>query len=64
MNITTFGKASFRHALIVAGLVVGLGIGTAYAASDNASMPKAHSESMGAAISDTAHRQGEGQADG
>jgi hyperosmotically inducible protein len=53
MNITSFGKVSFRNALIVAGLVVGLGIGTAYAASDDASAPKAHSENMGAAISDT-----------
>lgn len=54
MNITSFGKASFRNTLIAAGLVVGLGIGTAYAASDDASAPKAHSEGMGAAISDTA----------
>jgi hypothetical protein len=54
MNITSFGKVSFRNALIVTGLVVGLGIGTAYAASDDASAPKAHSENMGAAISDTA----------
>jgi hyperosmotically inducible protein len=54
MNITAFGKPSFRNALIVAGLFVGLGIGTAYAASDDDSMPKAHSENMGAAVSDTA----------
>lgn len=53
MNITAFGKASFRNALIVAGLVAGLGIGTAYAA-DDASAPKAHSDGMGAAVSDTA----------
>lgn len=54
MNITSFGKTSFRNALIVAGLVVGLGIGTAYAASDDASAPKAHSDGMGAVVSDTA----------
>ncbi|MHB8742961.1 MAG: BON domain-containing protein [Sulfuricaulis sp.] len=54
MNITSFGKPSFRNALIVAGLAVGLGIGTAYATSDDAPAPEAHSDSIGAAVSDTA----------
>ncbi len=54
MNITSLGKVSFRNTLIVTGLIVGLGISTAYAASDDGSMPKAHSDGMGAAISDTA----------
>ncbi|MHB8623654.1 MAG: BON domain-containing protein [Sulfuricaulis sp.] len=54
MNITSFGKPLFRNALIVAGLAVGLGIGTAYATSDDASAPEAHSDSMGAVVSDTA----------
>lgn len=54
MNVTSFGKTLFCNTLIVAGLVVGLGIGTAYATSDDASAPKAHSDGMGAAVNDTA----------
>ncbi|MHB8535074.1 MAG: BON domain-containing protein [Sulfuricaulis sp.] len=54
MNITSFGKTSLRNALIVAGLVVGLGVGTAHAASNDTYAPEAHSNGMGAAISDTA----------
>jgi hyperosmotically inducible protein len=54
MNMFLFGKNSFRNTLIVASLAFGLGIGTAGAASDDASMPEAHSDGLGATISDTA----------
>ena len=54
MNMTSLCKSSFRNALITAGLAAVLGIGAAVAASDDASMPQAHSDSMGAAITDTA----------
>ncbi|MBI3546499.1 MAG: BON domain-containing protein [Gammaproteobacteria bacterium] len=54
MNTSSFGKTSFRNTVIAAGLIVGLGIGTAYAASDDDSAPKAHSDGIGAAVSDTA----------
>lgn len=53
MNTISSSKVSLRHAFIVAGLVIGLGAGMAYAADDD-SAPKAHSDGMGAAISDTA----------
>lgn len=54
MHITAFGKHSLRNATIVASLVVGLGFGTAVAASDDASAPKAHSDGISATLSDTA----------
>ena len=54
MNMTSFRKTSFRNVLIVAGLAAGLGIGTANAASDDASMPQPHSDNLGAAVIDTA----------
>lgn len=40
--------------LLVAGLAAGLGIGTANAASSDQTEPKAHSDSLGAAVSDSA----------
>jgi hyperosmotically inducible protein len=46
--------SSFRNALVVVGLAAGLGIGTVTAAPDDPSTPQAHSDSMGAAITDTA----------
>ena len=52
MKIRSFCTTSFHTALIAAGLVIGLGVSTAYAADDAA--PQAHSNSMGTAISDTA----------
>ncbi|MEO8304813.1 MAG: BON domain-containing protein [Betaproteobacteria bacterium] len=54
MGIPSFGKAAVFTALIVAGLTAGLGIGTVLAASDDAAIAQAHSDSVGAAISDSA----------
>ena len=54
MNMNSFYKTSFRTALITAGIAIGLGIGAANAASDDASMPQPHSDSLGAAVTDTA----------
>lgn len=52
MNTISFDKASFRNTLIIASLLVGLGMNTTYAADDD-SAPKAHSDGVGAAVSDT-----------
>ncbi|MHB1053048.1 MAG: BON domain-containing protein [Thiobacillus sp.] len=52
MNMTSICTSSFRNALITAGLATVLGIGTAAAAND-AAVPQAHSDGMGAAITDT-----------
>jgi len=41
MNMTSFCNDSFRNTLIAAGLAAVLGIGTATAASSDASMPRA-----------------------
>ena len=53
MNMNPISKFSFFNALFAATLVTGLAIGSAYAATD-ASAPEAHSDGLGAAISDTA----------
>ena len=53
MKMTSFCNTSVRSALIVVGLAVGSGVGMAYAAGD-ASEPKAHSDGLGAAVTDTA----------
>ena len=53
MKMTSFCNTSLRTALIVVGLAVGSGMGMAYAAGDTAE-PKAHSDGLGAAITDTA----------
>jgi hyperosmotically inducible protein len=53
MKMTSFCHTSIRSALIVVGLAVGSGVGMAYAAGD-ASEPKAHSDGLGAAVTDTA----------
>ena len=54
MNRIVISRASFRNALIVAGLAVGLGIATADAADSDTSVPKAHSDGLGAMVTDTA----------
>ncbi len=54
MNRIPFSKTSLRNALIVAGLVAGFGVGTVDAASNDASIPQAHSDNWGAAATDTA----------
>jgi len=51
---SVFRAASLRSALIVGSLVAGLGGSTAVLASDEAKEIKPHSESIGAAITDTA----------
>ena len=53
MNMLSLCKTSFRHLLIVASATAALGIGTVNAA-DDATAPKAHSDGLGAAITDTA----------
>jgi len=53
MKMLSFSKATFRIALITAGLAVGLGIGSAGAVFAEAAMPQAHSDSLGAAVTDT-----------
>lgn len=53
MNMLSLCRTSFRHLLIVAGAAAGLGIGAVNAA-DDANAPKAHSDGLGAAITDTA----------
>lgn len=53
MNVSLFCKTSFRNALIAAGLAAELGIGIANAASGDASIPQPHSDSLGAAGTDT-----------
>jgi hyperosmotically inducible periplasmic protein len=53
MNMLSLCKTSFRHLLIAAGAAAGLGIGAVNAA-DDATAPKAHSDGVGAAITDTA----------
>jgi hyperosmotically inducible protein len=54
MNMASFCKNAFCNTLIATSLAVGLGIGTADAASDEASMPQAHSDGVGAMITDIA----------
>ena len=54
VKMVSNSSATIRIALIVAGLAAGLGVGTAYAATGDASMPQPHSDSVGAAVSDTA----------
>lgn len=53
MSMTSFGTVAFRTALIVAGVAAGLGIGTARAAAGDESIPQPHSDSAGAAVTDT-----------
>jgi hyperosmotically inducible protein len=52
MNRYWFNKTPSRSLLMAAGLVVGLSIGMPAIAADDASVPVAHSDSVGAAISD------------
>lgn len=51
MNL--YCRAAIRNTLIVASLTAGLGMTNAYALDDDASAPKAHSDGVGATISDT-----------
>jgi len=53
MNRYWFNKAPSRSLLMAAGLVAGLSIGIPAIAADDTSAPVAHSDSVGAAISDT-----------
>src|SRR3569833_191037 len=53
INMPTFTKVPLRNAVIAAGLVAGLSLGTADAASTD-TVPQPHSNSVGAAITDTA----------
>ena len=52
MDMTRFSKSVLRCAPII--LAAGLGIGVAVAASPDPTEPKAHSDSLGAAVGDTA----------
>ena len=52
MNIPAFNKTAFQSTLIAAALITGLGLAGASFA--EAPMPKAHSDGLGAAISDSA----------
>ena len=54
MNMTSFCKNTFCNTLIATSLAVGFGIGSAGAASDDASKPQAHSDGVGAMVTDTA----------
>jgi len=54
MKTSSFRKTPFRATLIATGLAVGIGIGMAGAAFAEAPMPRAHSDSLGVAITDTA----------
>ena len=54
MNMTSKNTSSFRNVLIIAGLAAFLGAGTVAAATQDADVPQAHSDGMGAAITDTA----------
>lgn len=53
-NRPTFANAPFRNAVIAVALVAGFGIGAANAAATEAAIPQPHSNSVGAAITDTA----------
>jgi hyperosmotically inducible protein len=53
MNRIPFCKNAFCNTLIATSLAVGLGIGAANAASDEASKPQAHSDGVGAMVTDT-----------
>lgn len=53
-NRSTFAKTPFHNMVIAVGLVAGFGIGAANAASTDAAIPQPHSNSVGAAITDTA----------
>jgi hyperosmotically inducible protein len=53
MNSYRFHSISFRNLLMAAGLSTGLAIGMPAIASSDAAAPVAHSDSMGAAISDS-----------
>jgi len=50
----SFHIPALHRALIIAGMVAGLGIGSALAASDDTTMPKAHSDGVVATVADTA----------
>lgn len=52
MSMTSLCRTSLRNLMFAAGLAAGLGTGMAYAA--DATEPKAHSDSLGAAVTDTA----------
>jgi hyperosmotically inducible protein len=54
MNSIASRKTSYRCVLIAAALATGLGVGTTRAVSDDPSVPQAHSDSLGAAVTDTA----------
>ena len=54
MNMTSFCKNAFYNTLIATSLAVGFGIGTANAASDETSMPQAHSDGVSAMVTDSA----------
>lgn len=54
MNTPSFRRALFRSTLIAAGLLVGLGMGTANTAFADASSPQPHSDGISASITDTA----------
>lgn len=54
MNVNSILKTSFRTTLLAAGLTAGLGLSTVGVAAEESAMPKAHSDGLGAVISDTA----------
>jgi hyperosmotically inducible periplasmic protein len=54
MNTPLFYKKSFRNALIVAAFGASLAAGTAMAASTDAAAPQAHSDGVGATVTDAA----------
>ena len=52
-SVTKFHKTALRSALIVAGLITGIGLGTTQSVFADQAMPKAHSDGLGAVITDT-----------
>lgn len=54
MNMNTFCNSAFRSTLIVASLTAAFGFGTTATAFAEESAPQAHSDGLGAVISDTA----------
>lgn len=54
MNMTSYCRSSLCSAVIIAGFVLALGAGAAQAATGDSTAPQAHSDSLGAAVTDTA----------
>ncbi len=53
MKNTLFGNSIYRNTMVTVGLVLGLCIGTANAATEDPALPQAHSDGLGATVDDT-----------